>query len=81
MTMDDFLAPAADGLALAEGVFAADIANAADPAWVVIPAFSTEHREGPCPWMPRGAVLPQAGDPCLVAVMPAPWVVAWHPAP
>ena len=80
--MDDFLdaAPSAAAADLAEGVFAEDVAGASDPAWVVIPEFSAELREGPCPWMPRGAVLPQAGDPCLVALMPAPWVIAWHPA-
>lgn len=33
-----------------------------DPVYVSIDAQSRTTRRGPCPWMPRGAARPQAGD-------------------
>ncbi len=56
-----------------------------DDLFVTVDAFDRVHEHGPCPWMPRGALLPARGDRCLVAIAadedgdPSPWVVAWWP--
>lgn len=64
-----------------QGKFRTAPASVDDPAQVTIDEY------GPAPfdavaWMPRGATLPQAGDPCLVALDNEgdAWVVAWRPA-
>jgi hypothetical protein len=53
-----------------------------DPFTVTVPSFSGEHHYEITRWMPRGEVLPKAGDEVLVVKdeRGEAWVVAWEPA-
>lgn len=68
------------------GAYAGEIAADAEvdePVPVTLGAFDGGlHLFGPCPWMPRGDVLPTRGDRCLVVFDDdgAPWVIAWEPS-
>lgn len=56
---------------------------ATDEVRVTLPgADGARHAHGPCPFVPRGAVLPSEGDRCLVAIDDEgdPWIVCWTPA-
>lgn len=52
-----------------------------DDVWVLIPSFDEEIMVGPCAWQPRGDLLPQVDDRCLVVFdeNDEPWVVLWQP--
>lgn len=67
-----------------EAVVARDVSAVDDPIFVTIPSFSDELEYGPLPWMPRGDLMPLAGDRALVVVSdaepePEAWVTAWWP--
>lgn len=52
-----------------------------DDLFVTIPGFDEGANQwGPCPFMPRGDVLPSRGDMALVVFSDSnvPWVVAWE---
>ena len=58
-------------------------ASATDTVRVTIPAFGDSRAYfGPMPFMPRGAVLPVEGDPCMVIFDEdrAGRIVFWEPA-
>ena len=66
------------------GVFAEDVNNEQDMAYVILHDFDPGLRWGPCRWMPRGssaADMPQKGDQVLVVFdnYKDLWVVAWWP--
>lgn len=68
------------------GAFLEDAASAADELLVRLDVDggddeSTQPR-GPMPFMPRGAVLPSEGDPCVVGFdeQRQPFVAFWRPA-
>jgi hypothetical protein len=62
------------------------VAALTDPIFAASPAWSDTGFEelewGPCDWMPRGAILPQRGDPCRIAFdnNRTPFIVWWAPA-
>jgi len=69
-----------------DGAWFATVATSAgalsDLIEVVIPAFSTTHRWGPCRWQSRDDTsLPARGDQCLVIFddKRQPWIVSWWP--
>lgn len=58
---------------LYSGAVARDVANVHDQVMVTVVLFDKEIMWGPMPWMPRVddaglTVLPQEGDPCIVAL-------------
>lgn len=52
-----------------------------DPCFVLIHVGDTIDELGPCPYMLRGAALPQKGNRCLLVTSDfgQPWIVAWWP--
>lgn len=77
MSLDALLPQPAAGGGIFPGEFSRDVADPDDLAFVVAYDFPREF--GPCVWMPRGEVLPNAGDRCLIYVQPGgdTWVLAW----
>lgn len=66
-----------------EGTILDDAATPNDLVRVALPgADGEQHAQGPCPFMPRGAALPQKGDRCLVAIDDdgSRWIAAWENA-
>lgn len=72
---------AAGKVALTKGEIRTDAATLADDVEVLIPEWSTAETRTAAGWMPRGAVLPSYGDPCLVGVDDdgEAWILVWSP--
>lgn len=69
--------------ALWQAVFADTATDETDALRVRIPGLLDRKLSDPLRgWMPRGDVLPETGDPALVAVAETgePWIVSWFPA-
>lgn len=65
-----------------EGMIAADALDLDDAVTVTLSDFDDGRQVfGPCPWMPRGELLPSRGDRALVVFSDDgdPWIVAWTP--
>lgn len=64
-----------------EGKVISSPATLADGVRVSIEESDHRFGYGPCPWMPRGDILPQAGDRALLVMSDdnQPWVIAWWP--
>jgi hypothetical protein len=63
-----------------DGIILETATAQSDQLTVALPgADKQQHIHGPCPFMPRGQALPQAGDQCLVAFDDDddPWIIAW----
>lgn len=67
---------------LFEATVVDDAAALDDQVRVRLVADEPTSFDGPFPWMPRGALMPSAGDRALVGFSDqgAGWVVAWWPA-
>lgn len=64
-----------------EGIVAATVASIDDLMHVYIPSFADD-QTFELRWMPRGDVLPQGGNRCLVVFTRdgSAWVPAWWPS-
>lgn len=77
----ELLPPAPDPTPEAQGLLRGEVTTApttlADELVVTVDSRAYEVRY----WMPRGAVLPAVGDPCLIAFEDRePWLVAFSPS-